>query len=88
MLREVGAGGRISLGKKYAGQLFDLQADGSIVVRAAQVVPVPPSVRKPPCAHRADRPASPTLPTSDDGAQPQAGRIARYNARPHGGAFF
>ena len=35
MLKEVGASGQISLGKKYAGQLFDLQTleDGSIVMR-------------------------------------------------------
>lgn len=41
MLKEVGASGQISLGKKYAGQLFDLtvQADGSIVMRPVKVVP-------------------------------------------------
>ena len=35
MLKEVGASGQISLGKKYAGQLFDLQTevDGTIVMR-------------------------------------------------------
>ena len=42
MLKEVGASGQISLGKKYAGQLFDLQTleDGSIVMRPVKVVPV------------------------------------------------
>jgi hypothetical protein len=32
MLKEVGASGQISLGKKYAGQLFDMQiaADGQV----------------------------------------------------------
>ena len=37
MLKEVGASGQISLGKKFAGQLFDLQtqADGSIVIPKA-----------------------------------------------------
>lgn len=41
MLKEVGASGQISLGKKYAGQLFDLQTadDGSIVMRPVKVVP-------------------------------------------------
>lgn len=41
MLKEVGASGQISLGKKYAGQLFDLtvQADGCIVMRPMKVVP-------------------------------------------------
>ncbi len=34
MLKEVGTSGQISPGKKYAGQLFDMQteADGSIVI--------------------------------------------------------
>jgi len=42
MLKEVGASGQISLGKKYAGQLFDLsvQADGSIVMQPVKVVPI------------------------------------------------
>jgi cell shape-determining protein MreC len=42
MLKEVGASGQISLGKKYAGQLFDMtvQPDGSIVMQPVKVVPV------------------------------------------------
>jgi hypothetical protein len=42
MLKEVGASGQISLGKKYAGQLFDLsvQADGSILMQPVKVVPM------------------------------------------------
>ncbi|MBS0317512.1 MAG: hypothetical protein JSR49_10350 [Proteobacteria bacterium] len=42
MLKEVGASGQISLGKKYAGQLFDLQtaADGSVTLTPVKVVPV------------------------------------------------
>lgn len=42
MLKQVGASGQISLGKKYVGQLFDLQTlqDGSIVLQPVQVVPV------------------------------------------------
>jgi len=42
MLKEVGASGQISLGKKYAGQLFDMtvQSDGSIVMQPVKVVPV------------------------------------------------
>ncbi|WP_114968094.1 hypothetical protein [Rhodoferax ferrireducens] len=41
MLKEVGASGQISLGKKYAGQLFevDIQPDGSIIMRPMKVVP-------------------------------------------------
>jgi hypothetical protein len=44
MLKEVGASGQISLGKKYAGQLFDLQTaeDGSITMRPVKVVPMTP----------------------------------------------
>ena len=42
MLKEVGASGQISLGKKYAGQLFDLQTadDGSVTLTPVKVVPV------------------------------------------------
>jgi hypothetical protein len=41
MLKEVGASGQISLGKKYAGQLFDLQTaeDGSLKLTPVKVVP-------------------------------------------------
>jgi hypothetical protein len=48
MLKEVGASGQISLGKKYAGQLFDMtvQPDGSIVMQPVKVVPVTPSVQE------------------------------------------
>ncbi len=48
MLKEVGASGQISLGKKYAGQLFevDLQADGSILMRPVKVVPITTVVRE------------------------------------------
>ena len=40
--------GQISLGKKYAGQLFDLsvQADGSIVMKPVKVVPATPAVHE------------------------------------------
>lgn len=42
MLKEVGASGQISLGKKYAGQLFDVQtaADGTITLQPVKVVPM------------------------------------------------
>ena len=42
MLKEVGASGQISLGKKYAGQLFDLQTadDGSLRLTPVKVVPM------------------------------------------------
>ena len=49
MLKEVGASGQISLGKKFAGQLFDLQtqADGSIVLQPVKVVPATHTVQEP-----------------------------------------
>ena len=42
MLKEVGTSGQISLGKKYAGQLFDLQTaeDGGLKLTPVKVVPV------------------------------------------------
>ena len=42
MLKEVGASGQISLGKKYAGQLFDMQVleDGRVQLMPVKVVPV------------------------------------------------
>ncbi len=42
MLKEVGTSGQISLGKKYAGQLFDLQTteDGSLKLTPVKVVPI------------------------------------------------
>ena len=48
MLKEVGASGQISLGKKYAGQLFELEtlADGCIVMRPVKVVPMTHSVQE------------------------------------------
>jgi hypothetical protein len=53
MLKEVGASGQISLGKKYAGQLFDLQTqeDGSIVMRPVKVVPLTTSVQEEPARY-------------------------------------
>ena len=42
MLKEVGASGQISLGKKYAGRLFDMQVleDGRVQLLPVKVVPV------------------------------------------------
>lgn len=42
MLKEVGASGQISLRKKYAGQLFDMQiaVDGAVTLVPVKVVPV------------------------------------------------
>jgi hypothetical protein len=80
MLKEVGASGQISLGKKYAGQLFDLQvqADGCILMQPVKVVPVNPSVQE----ERADYAATPGTTSSGarQWAQDHAQDIAQYNA--------
>ena len=75
MLKEVGASGQISLGKKYAGQLFDLQTqeDGSIVMRPVKVVPLTTSVQEEPARYDT-RNAS-----TAQWAQQHAGEIAQYN---------
>ena len=60
MLKEVGTSGQISLGKKYAGQLFDLQTaeDGSLKLTPVKVVPF---VQEEAVAYRIKRRAAPTL---------------------------
>ena len=42
MLKEVGASGQISLGKKYAGRLFEMQVaeDGCVTLSPVRVVPL------------------------------------------------
>ena len=68
MLKEVSASGQISLGKKYAGQLFEVctEPDNTIVLRPVKVVPVSAVVQ-------------PT-PPSVNWAEDNAADIARYNA--------
>ena len=75
MLKEVGASGQISLGKKYAGQLFDLsvQADGSIVMQPVKVVPMAHTVQE----ERAEYPIS-ASPPNDGWLTPE--RLARRAA--------
>ena len=76
MLKEVGASGQISLGKKYAGQLFDLTVrdDGSIVMQPVKVVPITPSVQEQPAAYA----VNPVKPTGDGWLTPE--RLARRAA--------
>ena len=78
MLKEVGASGQISLGKKFAGQLFDLQtqADGSIVLQPVKVVPVTHTVQEP----RAQYAAASTPSDVAAWAEAHAQQIAEYNA--------
>jgi hypothetical protein len=83
MLKEVGASGQISLGKKYAGQLFevDIQSDGSILMRPVKVVPVTTAVHEslpaygPPQATR-----QATGQATRDWAEGHAAEIEQYNA--------
>ena len=76
MLKEVGASGQISLGKKYAGQLFDLQTadDGSLKLTPVKVVPV---VQETQAEYRV---AQPSQQTNREWAQTHAADIAQYNA--------
>ena len=76
MLKEVGASGQISLGKKYAGQLFDLQTadDGSLKLTPVKVVPV---VQETPAEYRV---AAPSQQTNREWAQIHAADIEQYNA--------
>jgi len=81
MLKEVGASGQISLGKKYAGQLFDMdiRPDGSIVMQPVKVVPANQAVNE-------TQPSDtvPTPPSSSQGtrawADAHAAEIDQYNA--------
>ena len=74
MLKEVGASGQISLGKKYAGQLFDMQiaADGAVMLQPVKVVPVTHTVHEVRAAYAA--------PSSPDWAEAHKEDIAQYNA--------
>ena len=83
MLKEVGASGQISLGKKYAGQLFDLQtaADGSLTLIPVKVVPMtgPAAVLAPPAVNEEAAPYQAAPQTTRDWALDHATEIAQYN---------
>lgn len=74
MLKEVGASGQVSLGKKYAGQLFDMQAgaDGTITFTPVKVVPM---VQETSPAY-----AEASAATNAQWVQENAQQIAQYNA--------
>ena len=74
MLKEVGASGQISLGKKYAGQLFDMQiaSDGAVTLLPVKVVPATNTVQE-------ERPVYPVAATQD-WAESHQKDIAQYNA--------
>lgn len=75
MLKEVGASGQISLGKKYAGHLFevDIQSDGSILMRPVKVVPVITAVHE-------SQPAYGQPQATREWAESHAAEIEQYNA--------
>jgi hypothetical protein len=62
MLKQVGTSGQISLGKKYAGQLFDMQtaANGVVTLTPVKVVPEVPAGPEP----ARDPPTDPPRPRS------------------------
>ncbi len=76
MLKEVGASGQISLGKKYAGQLFDaaFHPDGRVELVPMKAVP---DVKPQP----ANAAASPAEPRSSDGWLAPERLAARKAAR-------
>ncbi len=82
MLKEVGTSGQISLGKKYAGQLFEVETagDGSIAMRPVKVVPMAapaPTVQEAGAAYR----VSPgTQQDNRAWAEAHAPEIDQYNA--------
>lgn len=69
MLKEVGASGQISLGKKFAGQLFDVHflETGEVKLAPMRVIPAVPSK------------SNPQAP-DDQWAERHAHQIAAYNA--------
>ena len=84
MLKEVGASGQISLGKKYAGQLFDMeiQPDGCIVMRPVKVVPLTQVAGDWAQTHAADIDQYNAWATQ---REPYSQRVRRW--REQGGAF-
>jgi len=83
MLKEVGASGQISLGKKYAGQLFDMeiQPDGTIVMRPVKVVPATLAVQEPQAPYgQVPQQQAQLKQAVGDWAQTHAAEIDQYNA--------
>jgi Post-segregation antitoxin CcdA len=73
MLKEVGASGQISLGKKFAGQLFDVSflETGEVQMKPVRVVSAMPTVGTKPAALQAE---------DAQWLEANAQRIAAYNA--------
>lgn len=82
MLKEVGTSGQISLGKKYAGQLFEVavQPDGSIVMKPVKVVPDTSAVREPQALYGQSKQNKAAGQASREWADANADSIDQYNA--------
>lgn len=82
MLKEVGTSGQISLGKKYAGKLFDVQtaADGTITLMPVKVVPATLTAQEEPARYASAAPTRSDPLKSAEWAQEHAKEIAQYNA--------
>jgi hypothetical protein len=89
MLKEVGASGQISLGKKFAGQLYDavFHQDGRVELLPMKVVPaVPtaPQVREDVATYAVKEPeratAAPSTAENRQWVADHAAEIAQYNA--------
>jgi hypothetical protein len=80
MLKEVGASGQISLGKKYAGQLFEVetQIDGGILMRPMKVVPATLGVQESVASY--GQASTAPKETTRAWVQAHAADIDRYNA--------
>ena len=82
MLKEVGTSGQISLGKKYAGQLFEMgvQPDGSIVMSPVKVVPATLTTHEPQAAYVVARLSTGQAASIREWANENAANIDQYNA--------
>ena len=82
MLKEVGTSGQISLGKKYAGQLFEVaaQPDGSIVMNPVKVVPATLTTYESHAVSGTARQGTGHAATTREWADANAANIDQYNA--------
>jgi uncharacterized membrane protein len=83
MLKEVGASGQISLGKKFAGQLYDavFHPDGRVELLPMKVVPAVPQVREDLATYAVKEPerAAPSSAENQQWVADHAAEIAQYN---------
>jgi hypothetical protein len=82
MLKEVGTSGQISLGKKYAGQLFDVavQQNGSIIMNPVKVVPATLTTHEPRTPLAVTKQHGGQATSTREWADANAANIDQYNA--------